>query len=129
MSNFSDKMNRHLGLESNAPPSAEQQTVFKHVFGEEDLYSPSEIQENYDLIRKALALEPGPIEVLKVAHKQGPLDAGDIPSKSDESVLQTLGFTDRIVVRGEDGFCAVTQFGVTALEIIEFYYSLNGDAT
>lgn len=56
--------------------------------------------------------ELGSLEALHVAVENGPVWAGDWPSKSERDTLTALGVLVQIIVKGEDGFHACNYEGL-----------------
>ena len=57
------------------------------------------------------ALNGAQKDTLIAATENGPLWAGDVPSKSGRDDLQEMGFLVPVVVKGEDGYTAATYLG------------------
>jgi hypothetical protein len=51
------------------------------------------------------------LDTLTALVERGPVDAGDIPSKSGRSDLIKEGFAVAVLVKGEQGFAAATYEG------------------
>lgn len=56
-------------------------------------------------------LTGGEIDTLIALVEHGPLDDGDVPSKSARDSLMQKGLVVRVIVKGEDGYQAVTYQG------------------
>lgn len=52
-------------------------------------------------------------DTLRALVLKGPLEDGDIPSKSGRDILQLEGLAERVVVNGQEGFNAATSLGYT----------------
>lgn len=53
----------------------------------------------------------GLMDTLESIVKRGPLNDGDVPSKSDRDALLELELINKVVVKGEQGFQAANYFG------------------
>jgi hypothetical protein len=84
-----------------------------------DLDSPEEIRDNIYLIDRVLKMTSAERDTITAAFKKGPLDSGDVPSKSARDTLVLEHFVARVVVRGEDGFNACTHKGRAAYNILQ----------
>jgi hypothetical protein len=62
---------------------------------------------------------------LRACHTHGPLEDGDVPSKSGRDDLLNNGFVAKVVVRGEQGYNACTYKGHLALRVLNAKIKLN----
>jgi len=51
------------------------------------------------------------IDTLVALVERGPLEDGDVPSKTGRNVLCELGLASKIIVKGQDGYQAATYEG------------------
>lgn len=84
-----------------------------------DQSSPEEIKEACELIIRTQAMTDAERDVLRATYKDGPLWAGDLPSKSGRDTLMEDGFVEHVVVKGEDGHYACTSKGAWAYRLLE----------
>lgn len=91
------------------------------------LSTNSEIVDGLELIHEVQGFGSGEVDTLKACFEKGPIDAGDIPSKTAASYLTDKGFTTRVVVKGEDGFLACTQKGYFAMKVLKTLNSSSED--
>lgn len=84
-----------------------------------ELSSADELKDACKLIIRTQEMSGGERDVIRAAYRNGPLDSGDIPSKSARNKLEQDGFMVRVVVNGSDGFNACTHKGAWAYRLIE----------
>jgi len=84
-----------------------------------DTSSAEEIKDACELIIKVQAMDGGERDTILVAYRNGPLFAGDLPSKTARDSLIADGFMVHVVVKGEDGFNACTHKGAWAYRLLE----------
>lgn len=84
------------------------------------LSSQEEINAALKIIQEVEDFTSGERDVIRAAFKNGPLDAGDVPSKASNSRLISLRYVSPIVVRGDEGYYALTYKGSTAYRILSF---------
>ena len=58
------------------------------------------------------------LESLRYIHKSGPIQDGDLPSKSARDALIVKGLVISIIVKGDDGYQACTLEGANLLRVI-----------
>lgn len=83
-----------------------------------ELSSQEEINAALRIIHEVEDFTSGERDVIRAAFKNGPLDAGSIPSKASNSNLISLGYMVPVVVKGEEGYYGLTYKGSTAYRII-----------
>lgn len=81
--------------------------------------SAEEIMDACKLIIRVQEMDGGERDTIIAAYRNGPLFAGDLPSKSARDVLMAEGFMTSVVVKGEDGFNACTNKGAWAYRLIQ----------
>jgi hypothetical protein len=54
------------------------------------------------------------IDTLVALVERGPLEDGDVPSKTGRNILCELGLASKVVVKGQDGYQAATYEGAEA---------------
>ena len=81
------------------------------------LMTVSEIEYFKEVATAAVNLSNAEVCVLKACHTNGPLEDGDVPSKSGRDSLLDKGFVSKIIVKGEDGYNACTYKGRLALNV------------
>lgn len=84
-----------------------------------ELSSANELKEAVKLIVEVQAMNSGMRDCIRAAYLNGPIDDGDVPSKSGRDALLTSGYISKVVVRGEQGFNACTYKGASAYKLIE----------
>lgn len=93
--------------------------LYKAVFGAPELFSKSELIENLGLIDIAHSLTAAAIDTLNAAFKNGPLSAGDEPSKAGRDELLSHGLVAQVISTGKWGFSACTHKGAWVRRILE----------
>jgi hypothetical protein len=83
------------------------------------LSSSDEIKKACELIIEVQALDSGECDCIVASCENGPLDDGDVPSKTSRNNLLTKGFMVKVVVKGEDGYNACTQKGYWAYKLLK----------
>ncbi len=81
----------------------------------------SEMKRYLVIIDKAQTLSREAGETLKAMYDHGPLFDGDLTSKVGRDELANKQFCTRIVVKGDQGYNAVTADGVQALRVVKCY--------
>jgi hypothetical protein len=84
-----------------------------------ELSSPEEIKGACALIIRVQAMNGAERDTIRAAYRNGPLWAGDLPSKSARDTLSADGFMAHVVMKGEDGFNACTCKGAWAYRLLE----------
>lgn len=87
------------------------------VFGRIDLLTGNEAKQALQVIDAALWVKCSALDTLRVCHDQGPQFDGDVLSKKDRDDLIECGAIIKVVVKGEGGFNACTQFGKELLRV------------
>lgn len=82
-----------------------------------ELSTDSELSEAVKLIMRVQKMDSGQRDVIRAAYLKGPLEDGDVTSKSARDILITDGFISKIVVNGQDGFNACTYKGRDAYKL------------
>lgn len=83
-----------------------------------ELSSANELKEAVKLIIEVQAMNSGMRDCIRAAYLNGPLEDGDVPSKSGRDSLLTSGYISKVVVKGEQGFNACTYKGSSAYKLI-----------
>lgn len=83
------------------------------------LSTDSEISYAYEVIHRLRTLTGGVVYTLVAAYKDGPLFDGDVPSKAARDTLVKEGYMVRIVVKGEQGYNALTYKGRDLYNLIQ----------
>lgn len=86
-----------------------RKTIYQEVFCDWELSTPSEREQNIELIDDALMTNN--IDTLRALFRRGPLEDGDLPSKTERDWLLQGGYCAKVVVNGVDGFNACTYKG------------------
>lgn len=84
-----------------------------------ELSSANELKDAIKLIIEVQAMNYGMRDCIRAAFLNGPLDDGDVPSKSGRDELLTSGYMSKIVVNGEEGYNALTYKGARAYRLIK----------
>lgn len=84
-----------------------------------ELSSYSELKDAVKLIIEVQAMDSGMRDCIRATFLNGPLDDGDVPSKSGRDTLLTSGYISKVVVKGEEGFNALTYKGARAYRLIK----------
>lgn len=69
----------------------------------------------------------GAIDTLVAAFRTGPLDTGDLPSKSGRTILVKNDLMTMVVVKGQDGFYALNMRGYYIYKLYQFAKVNNND--
>lgn len=85
--------------------------LYKDVFGNIELDTQKEIISNLEVMDLAFNLSGAEIDTLNCAFKTGPLEDGDVPSKSGRDELVSKGLMGRVIVNGAWGYNACTYKG------------------
>jgi hypothetical protein len=83
-----------------------------------ELSTDAELINAVKLITHVQQMDAGQRDTIRAAYMLGPLDDGDVPSKSARDTLIADGYITKVVVKGEDGFNACTHKGRDAYKII-----------
>jgi hypothetical protein len=83
-----------------------------------DLSSADEIKSACELIARVQSMNSAERDVIRAAFLKGPLYDGDVPSKSGRDSLLD-GFIAKVVVKGQEGFNALTYKGESAYRLLE----------
>lgn len=83
-----------------------------------DLSSADELKRAVKLIIEVQAMDSGMRDCIRAAYLNGPIDDGDVPSKSGRDALLDSGYISKVVVKGEQGFNACTYKGSSAYKLI-----------
>jgi hypothetical protein len=81
--------------------------------------SAEEIRAACRLIVEAQAMTGAERDCIEAGFKHGPLFDGDVPSKSGRDSLINKGFMVKVVVKGEDGYNAITYKGAQAYRLFQ----------
>lgn len=71
------------------------------------------------LINRVQRMDAGERDCICLSFEKGPVDDGDVPSKSSRDTLVEEGFMAKVVVKGEEGFNACTYKGAMAYRLIK----------
>lgn len=85
--------------------------ILKEMNYTRNLMTEDELEEIVEVIRDVLKFHGGHRDTLSAAYTKGPLEDGDVPSKSSRNDLLDLGYIAKVVVKGKDGFNACTHKG------------------
>lgn len=83
-----------------------------------ELSSANELKRAVKLIIEVQAMDSGMRDCIRAAYLNGPIDDGDVPSKSGRDALLDSGYISKVVVKGEQGFNACTYKGSSAYKLI-----------
>lgn len=83
-----------------------------------ELSSANELKDAIKLIIEVQAMDSGMRDCIRAAYLNGPIDDGDVPSKSGRDALLDYGYISKVVVKGEQGFNACTYKGSSAYKLI-----------
>lgn len=83
------------------------------------LSTDSEISYANEVIRRLRTLTGGVVDTIVATYKNGPLFDGDVPSKAARDALVKEGYMARIVVKGEQGYNALTYKGRDLYNLIQ----------
>ena len=84
-----------------------------------ELSTDKELKNAVKLIIEVQNLSVDERDNIKAAFERGPLDDGDVTSKSGRDSLVEKGFMKKVIVKGEWGFNAVTYKGAYAYKLIK----------
>lgn len=84
-----------------------------------ELSSSEELKRACHLIVEVQAMNGAERDCIYAAYQRGPLDDGDVPSKSGRNSLLEKGYMAKVVVKGEDGYNACTHKGGWAYRLLE----------
>lgn len=94
-------------------------TILTAIHEDIETSSPEELTKACKLIVRAQEMKSHEYDVIIAAFKHGPLHDGDVPSKSGRDSLLSEGYIAKVIVRGEDGFNALTYRGSAIYRILE----------
>lgn len=97
--------------------------LFEIIHVSTKLSSQEEINAALKIIQEVEDFTSAERDVIRAAFKNGPLDAGDVPSKAGNSRLISLGYMCPVVVKAEEGYYALTYKGSTAYRILSLIYN------
>lgn len=89
------------------------------------LMTTSEIEYFKEVATVAMNLTSAEECTLNACYSNGPLEDGDVPSKSARDSLLDKGFVSKVIVKGEDGYNACTYKGRLALSVAKSKLKLN----
>lgn len=89
--------------------------IAKDIGNDFSLMTTSEIEYFKEVAAVAISLSNAEESTLNACHSNGPLEDGDVPSKSARDSLLDKGFVSKVIVKGEDGYNACTYKGRLAL--------------
>lgn len=84
-----------------------------------ELSTDQELREAVKLIIEVQDMDSAQCDCLIAAYENGPLEAGDLPSKAGRNELVEGGYLSMIVVKGQDGFNACTHKGAWAYRLLK----------
>lgn len=84
-------------------------TIYKEVFGDPSLDSADERKDQLAIVKDAVNINV--IDTVTALFERGPLESGDVPSKSERDWLVENEYAKQIVVKGQDGHNALTHRG------------------
>lgn len=86
-----------------------EKEVYEDVFGDPGLHTEKERTDNMQFVTAAIFIPQD--DTLAALYESGPLDDGDVPSKSRRDGLILEGYCTKVVLEGVDGFNACTHRG------------------
>lgn len=92
--------------------------IAKELNQDFSLMAQSEVDYFKEVVSVALNLSAQEQAVLRACQQNGPLEDGDVPSKSGRDDLLDKGFVAKVIVKGEQGYNACTYKGHLALRVI-----------
>lgn len=84
-----------------------------------ELSTANELKDAVKLIIEVQDMDSGMRDCIRAAFLNGPLDDGDVPSKSGRDALLENDYISKVVVKGEEGFNALTYKGARAYRLIK----------
>jgi hypothetical protein len=88
--------------------------VLDALHADPTLNTAQELKRDLTIFQHTQKLSSAALEVLDALFKRGPLEHGDLPSKTGRDDLLFVGFATSCVVKGKDGYNALTQDGYWA---------------
>jgi hypothetical protein len=85
----------------------------------QELSTEDEYADAIRLLHFVKAMSSGHHDTIIAAFKHGPLDDGDVPSKSARDDLVLSGLIAKVICKGEWGFNACTYKGASAYKLIQ----------
>lgn len=101
--------------------------ILESIHESDETSSPEELAKAVRLIVRAGKLTGGEVDTIIGAFKNGPIYDGDVPSKSARDGLLSEGFMAKVIVKGEDGFNALTYRGAMLYSIMEAFSAGSRD--
>lgn len=99
--------------------------IAKDTGNDFSLMTTSEIEYFKEVATVAMNLSSVEECVLNACHSNGPLEDGDVPSKSARDSLLDKGFVAKVIVKGEDGYNACTYKGRLAFSVAKSRLKLS----
>lgn len=93
--------------------------LFDVLHEDVSLSTKEEIIYACKLIIEVQEMGSGERDCIIASFEHGPLDDGDVPSKSARSSLVERGYMSKVVVKGEEGYNACTYKGAKAYRLIK----------
>jgi hypothetical protein len=84
-----------------------------------DYFNAEEIKEACEMIIRVQTMAADERDVIESAFKSGPLWDGDVPSKLGRDKLLRDGFISKVVMKGEEGYNALTYKGSSAYRLLK----------
>lgn len=92
--------------------------LLESLHEDEKLSTDDELAWACKLIVRVQAMNSGERDTIRAAFMSGPLDDGDVPSKTARDALLAEGMLAKVVVRGHEGFNACTYRGACAYRLL-----------
>lgn len=92
--------------------------ILQSIHEDVELSSPEELAKAFKLIVRAQEMTASEQDVIATAFKHGPLHDGEVPSKVARDALLTEGLIAKVIVKGVDGFNALTYRGAQVYQIL-----------
>ena len=99
--------------------------IAKDTGNDFSLMTTSEVEYFKEVASVAMELSSAEEDTLNACHSRGPLEDGDVPSKSARDSLLDKGFVAKVIVKGEDGYNACTYKGRLVLSVVNSKRKLN----
>ncbi len=94
-------------------------SLFEALHENINLSTAEEIKKACELIIEVQSMSVAERDFIKAIFSYGPLDDGDVPSKSIRDTLLNSEYVAKIVVKGQDGYNACTHKGAWAYRLIK----------
>jgi hypothetical protein len=94
-------------------------SLLESIHESPELSSPEGLRRACELIIHVQQMSAGERETVLAAYKHGPLYDGDVPSKASRDLLLRDGLIAKVVVKGADGYNALTYRGRDVHRLIE----------